>query len=164
MRDDGTTQGATNEGSGGVERRAVLKAITLGGAVLLVPRGALGEGLTVETADFGSIEAAASYETLKGTVERVRMKGETLPAMDAAGMRFAVDVHRTAAGNVYVQWGTAAGTVGADKTKLTFAIGSGPDKVKVDAAGNQTFNVTLSVKLDKDGNLSVVTPGSDPGA
>ena len=161
MRDEETKGGA--ETQGGVERRAVLKAIGLGGAVLLVPRAALAEGLTIETEDPSPMQAAVVFGALSGKAAWLVKSGETLPTLEKDGVRFLVDAHRTTDGNsVVVAWGTDAFSVGSGNTAMTVSVGDAPAVPKT--VGNvTTFTIKLEIKIDASANsVSIISPGGDP--
>lgn len=104
------------------------------------------------------------FKTIKGAPERLLKSGQSAPSLDTAGVRIALDVHRDArSGDVLVQYGSGATTVGTGLQAVNVKVGKAPLPPTAGATGALTLTLTFQVVLDPGGKVSLITPGGDPG-
>lgn len=149
------------------DRRRVLRALSLGGAALLLPLDAIADGPepeppTVPSEGTHGVHMGPRFASTRGSSDRARRPDQSLPAQRGGGSaRVAVDVSRSSSGDITVEWGSAAFTVGSGASQINVVVGPGPGAPAA-RDGKTTFELKIAVEVDSAGSVSVITPGGDP--
>lgn len=148
-------------------RRAFLGA-GLAGAALLVSSRAVaapedGLGGLAPVGGFDA-QSAPKFRTIKGASDRLLRSSSTAPTLDTSAVRIALDVVRDArTGEISVQYGSGATSVGSGAQAVQVAAGKGPLPPQTGPDGTVTLTLSFQVVAYPGGKVSLITPGADPG-